>query len=325
MAKMEFKKWVSILFIVFVLSSVFPGYATPKILSPEEAFPLVRRIAEQAMSKTYWGVWEIKNYGLRKHEFYEVFCYENLGFGWKKLGNQEVFHASMGGYRYVFDLVAQEVKGVYPSYGLSFSPLKEEDVNLILENYLIDFQNNRLFLFSRYNGMIVSSFEFDEEGFLLSHFSYFPDGKVRKEGRFIYRDFSPEYGQLSPYFELMERFAESGRETMDIATAERKRIFLPRLLPPGFDLRRVYVAKSGGNQFYYLLYSDGLQYFLITQSAYPRVSSPSLSLRPILVQREEENVVLVGEKEGFYLSFMGNVDPEIGSQILRSLEREGGF
>jgi hypothetical protein len=41
-------------------------------------------------------------------------------------------------------------------------------------------------------------------------------------------------------------------------------------------------------------------------------------------QKGGENFVIVGEKEGFSLSFMGSFDVETGSQVLESLEREGG-
>ncbi|MEN3187147.1 MAG: hypothetical protein ABDK92_11095, partial [Atribacterota bacterium] len=63
----------------------------------------------------------------------------------------------------------------------------------------------------------------------------------------------------------------------------------------------------------------------ISQGVYPRMFSRSFDFRPLFLGKKgEEGFVLVGEKEGFSFSFTGNLDPETGSQVLKSLEREGG-
>ena len=266
----------------------------------------------------------MRDYSRDEHSFYEVLFLRDVGFGWKELGKDDLFNVKAGNYRYIFDLVSQETEGIYPFYDLPFLPFERDDLDLILKNYLVYFQDNQIALFSRHSGGIVRSFTLDEDGFLAAQIFYGEGGKAQKEGRFVYLDFSPDYRRLAVYLELMESCpSDEGEE--EISAIERKKIFFPRLVPPGFQLKRTYIVKSGGKKFYHLLYGDGLRYFTISQSVYPREFPRSFDFRPVfLEQKGGENFILIGEKEGFSLSFTGSFDVETGSRVLESLEREGG-
>lgn len=318
------KKFLVFVFLVFLCWNAYARLSFAKILSPEEALPLLQRMVEKITHQSYWGVWEVTDLFQQERKFYEILSLKNIGFGWKELGAEDLFWVKVGNYRYLFDLLSGEMQSVHPFYNLPFLPFEEDDLELVLQNYLIYFQDNRLSLFSRHTGEVVRSFILDEEGFLVSQMAYVSGGKAREEGRFVYLDFSPEYRRLAPYLELMER-CPLEKATEELSVTERKEIFFPRLVPPGFKLKRTYIARSGGKEFYHLIYSDGLQYFTISQSVYPRMFSRSFDFRPVFVGKKGgENFVLIGEKEGFSFSFTGNFDLETGSQVLRSLEREGG-
>ncbi|MGQ9746400.1 MAG: hypothetical protein ACUVQZ_01305 [Candidatus Caldatribacteriaceae bacterium] len=294
-----------------------------KILSPEEAFPLLQRVAEKMTHRSYWGVWERKDYFRKKHTFYEILFLENVGWGWKELDGEKFWNVKVRKYRYIFNIASRELEGIHPVYSLPFLPFEKEDIELILKNYLVYFQDGWISLFSSYSGEVVYSFRLDEDGFLASQVSYSPRGRVEEEGRFVYVDFSPDYSRLTPYLELMEECFLPAEE--ELSVVEKKKIFFPRLLPPGFELKNTYMVKSGGRKFYHLVYSDGLRYFAISQSVYPREVPRSFDFQPRFSrQTEDESLVLIGEKEGFSISFTGNFDMEIGFRILQSLEKEGG-
>jgi hypothetical protein len=317
------KKGLLSILLVFFLWSTFFHRGFAKMLSPDEALPLLQRMVEKVTHQNYWGAWEVDDYSRKEHRFYEVLFVKDIGFAWKELGARDFLNVKVGNYRYVFNLMSGEREGVFPFYELPFLPFEKDDLDLVLKNYLVYFQDNRISFFSRHNGEIVRSLTLDEDGFPVAQITYTPGGKAENTGRFVYLDFSPDYRCLASYLELMEQCAPEGRE--ELSVVERKRIFFPRLLPPGFQLKRTYVVKSEGKKFYHLIYSDGLRYFTISQSVYPREFPRSFDFRLVFSeQKGGENFVIVGEKEGFSLSFMGSFDVETGAQVLESLEREGG-
>lgn len=320
---MRVKKILAYAFFLLLFWGTFFQISFAKILSPEEALPLLQRMVERMTHQSYWGVWERKDYSQQRHTFYEVLFLENVGWGWRELGGENFWSVKVGNYRYILNIASREPEGVHPVHSLPFSPFGKEDIELILKNYIIHFQDGWISFFSRHSGGIVYSFCLDEDGFLTSQVSYSSRGKVEEEGRFVYVDFSPDYRRLAFYLELMERCSFPVKE--ELSVVEKRKIFFPRLLPPGFKLKNTYIVKSKGRKFYHLVYSDGLRYFTISQSIYPREISRSFDFQPrFYQQREDRNLVLVGEKEGFSLSFTGNFDVEIGFQILQSLEKEGG-
>ncbi|MEN3187106.1 MAG: hypothetical protein ABDK92_10875, partial [Atribacterota bacterium] len=263
------KRTLGLVLLVFLCWNIGTRLSFAKILSPDEAIPLLRRMVEKMTHQNYWGVWEVVDRSPRERRFYEVLFLKGIGFGWKELGTEDLFWVKVGNYRYLFDLISGKVQSVHPFYSLPFLPFEKDDLELLLQNYLIYFQDNRLSLFSRYTGEIVRSLVLDGDGFLASHVGYVSGGKAQEEGRFVYLDFSPDYRRLARYLELMEKCSLE-KASEELSVTERKKIFLPRLVPPGFQLKRTYIAKSGGKAFYHLVYSDGLQYFTISQSVDPR-------------------------------------------------------
>jgi len=161
----------------------------------------------------------------------------------------------------------------------------------------------------------------DEKGLLNSQAFYTPDGKLKEEGSFIYRDYSPDYTQLVKYVEAMKKPSDV---TLPSLTVSGKKLFQPSLLPPGFQLKQVYLVKNQDRNWYQLVYTDGLQYFSLWQSVYPlRLPEEKGNNKPSL-RKEGDIVTVMGEKGGFYLALMGNFDLKMITQIFNSITWEGG-
>jgi len=308
-------------FLIFCLCSSFLSIARAEIVNPEEALYFLEEMIKKSTDRDYWGIWSNQDYSSGKKDFYEVVHLRYIGLAWRNLNEGDLVTVKKGNYRYVVDLVSGEVKGVYPLYDLPFLPPEEDGLELLLENYLLDIQDREGQVISRHTGKVVRSFSVDEKGLLSSQAFYTPEGKLKEEGSFVYRDYSPDYTQLVKYVEAMKKPSDV---TIPSLTVSSKELFQPSLLPPGFHLKQVYLVKNQGRDWYQLVYTDGLQYFSLWQSVYPSTLSGDKRNRKISLKKEDDIVTLMGEKGGFYLALMGNFDLEMITQIFNSITWEGG-
>ncbi|MDI3543609.1 MAG: hypothetical protein PWP57_1214 [Candidatus Atribacteria bacterium] len=182
-------------------------------------------------------------------------------------------------------------------------------------------QDNTGRVLSRYTGNVIRSFSVDEKGLLSSQAFYTPEGKLKEEGSFVYRDYSPDYTQLVKYVEAMKKPSDVALPSL---TVSGKKLFQPSLLPPGFQLKQVYLVKNQDRDWYQLVYTDGLQYFSLWQSVYPLRLSGEKENSKFSLRKEDDIVTVMGEKGGFYLALMGNLDLTMITQIFNSITWEGG-
>ncbi|MBP9015010.1 MAG: hypothetical protein KBH15_00700 [Candidatus Atribacteria bacterium] len=309
------------LILVFCLAFSSLPAAQAEIANPEEALFFLQEMARKSADYDYWGIWSNQDCFSGKKDFYEVVYLRYIGLAWRNLNEENLVAVKKGQYRYVVDLSSGEVKGIYPLYDLPFLPPEEDNLELLLENYLLDLQDSTGRVLSRYTGNVVRSFSVDEKGLLNSQAFYTPDGKLKEEGSFIYRDYSPDYTQLVKYVEAMKKPSDV---TLPSLTVSGKKLFQPSLLPPGFQLKQVYLVKNQDRNWYQLVYTDGLQYFSLWQSVYPlRLPEEKGNNKPSL-RKEGDIVTVMGEKGGFYLALMGNFDLKMITQIFNSITWEGG-
>jgi hypothetical protein len=291
------------------------------IVNPEEALLFLQEMDRKSADYDYWGIWSNQDYFSGRKDFYEVVHLRYIGLAWRNLNEENLVTVKKGHYRYVIDLASGEVKGVYPLYDLPFLPPEKENLELLLENYLLDLQDNTGRVLSRYTGNVIRSFSVDEKGLLSSQAFYTPEGKLKEEGSFVYRDYSPDYTQLVKYVEAMKKPSDVALPSL---TVSGKKLFQPSLLPPGFQLKQVYLVKNQDRDWYQLVYTDGLQYFSLWQSVYPLRLSGEKENSKFSLRKEDDIVTVMGEKGGFYLALMGNLDLTMITQIFNSITWEGG-
>jgi len=307
--------------VVFCVTFSSSLIAQAEIVSPEEALSFLKEMARKSTDRDYWGIWSNQDYFSGRKDFYEVVHLRYIGLAWRNLNEENLVAVKKGHYRYVVDMASGEVRGIYPLYNLPFLPPPPDDLELLLENYLLDLQDREGRVISRYTGKIVRSFSVDEKGLLASQAFYTLEGELKEQGEFVYRDYSPDYTQLVKYAEAMKKPSDVNVPTISV---DGKKLFQPSLLPPGFNLKQVYLVKNQGRDWYQMVYSDGLEHFSLWQSVYPWTPSGEKKTRKISCRKEDDIVTLMGEKGGFYLALMGNFDLEMITQIFNSITWKGG-
>jgi hypothetical protein len=317
--------WIFVGFSFFLLIFCWGfssfSVAGAEIVNPEEALSFLKEMVKKSTDRDYWGIWSNRDCRSGREDFYEVIHLKYIGLAWRNLNEGDLVTVKKGNYRYVVDLASGEVKGVYPLYTLPFLPPEENNLELLLENYLLDLQDRKGRVISRHTGKVIRSFSVDEKGSLVSQAFYTSEGKLKEEGSFVYRDYSPDYTQLIKYVEAMKKPSDI---TIPSLSVSGKKLFQPSLLPPGFHLKQVYLVKNEDRDWYQMVYTDGLQYFSLWQSVYPLTLSGEKRNRKISLKKEDDIVTLMGEKSGFYLALMGNFDLETITQIFNSITWEGG-
>lgn len=315
-AAFSFLVELSSLMVIFWVAFSPSLIAQAEIVNPQEALSFLREMARKSTDRDYWGIWSNQDYLSGRKDFYEVVHLRYIGLAWRNLNEENLVAVKKGRYRYVVDMASGEVKGIYPLYNLPFLPPSQDDLELLLENYLLDLQDREGQVISRHTGEVIRSFSVDEKGLLASQTFYTLEGELKEKGEFIYRDYSPEYTQLVKYVEAMKKPSDVTVPTLPV---ESKKLMQPSLLPPGFNLKQVYLVKNQGRDWYQMVYSDGLEYFSLWQSVYPWTPSGEKKTRKISWRKEDDIITLMGEKNGFYLALMGNFDLEMVIQIFNSI------
>ncbi|MEN3202152.1 MAG: hypothetical protein ABDK87_00290 [Atribacterota bacterium] len=311
--------WVFLFLFCFVIP-----FCEARILNPEEAKALLNMLVERSMDKDYWSVWRFRDEVTGEERFVEVLFLRNMGFAWKELGEENVVNMRLGNCRYIVNLKSGEVESIYPILDFPFAPLEKETFPLVLENYLFDLQDQELVLFAKRTGEAVRSFLLSEEGGIVGQRVYASQGKVLKEWRLIYRDTSPESLWIPRIMLLFNSLKEKIPQPEPLASRLNGKVLPPNFVPLGFKLRRAYLLKNEGKQFYGFVYSDGLFSFILLQSVYPFQVSGSRMLRYFRLPQEGKETRIAGEKEGFYFFLIGGLDPRVGQEILKSLSEKGG-
>lgn len=313
-------------FFFFLLCFCFSAsLCTARVLSPEEVKVLLNRIVEGSTARDYWSVWQFRNGVTGEERFVEVLFLQGTGFAWKVLGEERVVNIRLGNCRYVVNLESGEVEGVYPILEFPFAPLEREAFPLLLENYLFDLRDYELVLFAKRTGEAVCSFLLNEEGNIIGQRIYAPRGKVVEEWKLVYQDTSPEFSWVSRVVHLFDSLKEKVSQPEFLASKLSGKIVLPDFVPLGFQLRRAYLLKDRGKEFYGLVYSDGFLSFLLLRSVYPFQVSGSRVLRYFRFVQGGREVQIAAEKEGFYFLLVGGVDPQVGQEILKSFSGKGGW
>ncbi len=294
-----------------------------RVLSPEESTLFLSNIIEKTMQENFWGIWRVRNFTKNTDRFYEVAFLQNHGFGWTNMSNESQMVVGIQDYRFVYNLEENTVDGVFPGFEIPFLPILEDNLTLFRENYLLEYQENQAFIVSRKTGETVRSFTLDFRGAFSGQVYYGSEGEALQEGRFIYRDYSPDYEQIAFFVDAMERCLEELDRISNDDHREEK-ILEPQSLPPGYQLARVFMIRGKDGKAFQSLYSDGMNYFSIFQSVYPRVSSSSRLGRTSLVRKDDNLTILVGERGGFMITLVGNLEPEEVSEIFSSMNLEGG-
>ncbi len=299
------------------------GVVKARILSPEESTLFLTNVIEKTTQDNFWGIWRVRNYTKNKDNFYEVAFLRDYGFGWKNMSDENRAVVSIQDYRFIFNLDKKTIAGVFPGFEIPFLPVLEDNLLLFSENYLLEYQDNQVFIVSRETGETVRSFTLDFRGALVGQVYYGSEGEARLEGRFVYRDYAPDYEQIAFFIDAMEK-CKKELEDFPSNDSREEKILKPQSLPPGFQLARVFMVRGHEGDAIQSLYSDGVNYFSIFQSVYPNVSSTSRSNRTLLVRKDEDLSILVGERGGFMITVVGSLEPEEISEIFSSMNLEGG-
>ena len=151
-------------FIILLLVSFFTiNSSQARILSPEEGRLFLKRIIQNSTAHSYWGIWKLTDYtGESESIFYEVVYIPGFGFGWINLDNPHHYIIGDGTYRFIYDEEKQVITAVYPGFDLPFLPLGEDNIDILVSNYLIDVEEDVVMIISRENNQVVKSFLLDE-------------------------------------------------------------------------------------------------------------------------------------------------------------------
>lgn len=293
-----------------------------QVLSPEEALVFLRRSVEHTLSRDYWAVWQFRDGVTGEERFVEVLFVRGLGFAWRELGEEQVMNVRLGNCRYVVNLESGEVESVYPLLEFPFVPLEEEAFPLLLENYLLDLRDGELVLIARRTQETVCALLLGEEDEIIGQRVYAPGGKILEEWKLLYRDVSPEPSRVSLVVRLFESLRGEAQLASPLPKLERT-FLLPDFVPLGFQLRRAYLLRNEGKEFYGFVYSDGFASFLLLQSVYPFQVSGSRILRYFRFA-SGGGTNIAAEKGGFYFLLLGGLDPRVGQEILKLLSERGG-
>jgi hypothetical protein len=287
-------------FIILLLVSFFTiNSSQARILSPEEGRLFLKRIIQNSTAHSYWGIWKLTDYtGESESIFYEVVYIPRFGFGWINLDNPHHYIIGDGTYRFIYDEEKQVITAVYPGFDLPFLPLGEDNIDILVSNYLIDVEEDVVMIISRENNQVVKSFLLDESQALISQTYYSKNGQVVKRGEYVYRIDYPDDERIWKIFQIMDQVIQKKNNFPEVLF-NRKRMLIPRLLPPGYSLRRSYLVEGDQGKMYQMVFSDGINFFSLFQT-------------------------LIGEKMGRQIFLVGNLSHEILSEIFESIADEGG-
>ncbi|MCX6090110.1 MAG: hypothetical protein NTX88_07060 [Candidatus Atribacteria bacterium] len=293
------------------------------MISPEESRLLLQHIIQSSTSQEYWGIWRVNDYQEDKNTLYEVIYDPQYGFGWRSLDDVNHFIVGDGTYRFIFDSKMKVISAVYPGFDLPFLPMGKENIDLFISNYVIDLQGNVVVVVSRENGSTVKSFEFDQDESLLRQTFYSPDGKIIKEGEFVYRDKDPDEQQIGDMLEMMRKVYEEKGSLTD-TSIDNRTVMIPQLLPPGYVLRRSYLVQGEQGEMSQLIYSDGVSFFSVFQNIYPLSSETQGLSKRMEIRKEGELTTLAGERRGYRVVVVGSLEPDVLNEIFNSISPDGG-
>ncbi|HAX98122.1 MAG TPA: hypothetical protein DCY12_04340 [Candidatus Atribacteria bacterium] len=317
----------STLFLVFnilLLVSFFTTYTSQaRILSPEEGRLFLKRIIQNSTAHSYWGIWKLTDYTDENESiFYEVAYIPRFGFGWINLDNPHHYIIGDGTYRFIYDEEKQIITAVYPGFDLPFLPLGEDNIDILVSNYLINVDENVVMIISRENKQVVKSFLLDERQALISQTYYSKDGQVTKRGEYVYRIDHPNDDRIWKIFQIMDQVIQKKNNFPEVLF-NRKPMLIPRLLPPGYSLRRSYLVEGDQGKMYQMVYSDGINFFSLFQTILSPHSKFSSRARKFTIKKDGELTTLIGEIMGRQVFLVGNLSHEILSEIFDSIADEG--
>ncbi|MDD3713488.1 MAG: hypothetical protein PHU16_01360 [Atribacterota bacterium] len=312
-------------FIILLLVSFFTiNSSQARILSPEEGRLFLKRIIQNSTAHSYWGIWKLTDYtGESESIFYEVVYIPCFGFGWINLDNPHHYIIGDGTYRFIYDEEKQVITAVYPGFDLPFLPLGEDNIDILVSNYLIDVEEDVVMIISRENNQVVKSFLLDESQALISQTYYSKNGQVVKRGEYVYRIDYPDDERIWKIFQIMDQVIQKKNNFPEVLF-NRKRMLIPRLLPPGYSLRRSYLVEGDQGKMYQMVFSDGINFFSLFQTLLSPHSKYTSRLRKIVIKKDGELTTLIGEKMGRQIFLVGNLSHEILSEIFESIADEGG-
>ncbi|HSV30936.1 MAG TPA: hypothetical protein VLH40_02790 [Atribacteraceae bacterium] len=289
-----------------------------RVLSPDEVSFFLENVIEKTTPNDFWGIWRTRNFQKNRDTFYEMAYLKNSGFVWKNLSEENLVIVGTDNYRFVYDVAEQIVVTMMPGFEIPFLPVLEDNIDLFQKNYLLEFQDNQVLILSRDAEAVVRSFSLDDRGALTSQTYFGSDGRALKEGRFLYRDFTPDFEQIALAVEAMEKCLAK-LSAIPQEEVRRDKILRPQILPPGYRLARVFKVRGDEGEVFQSLFSDGINFFSIFQRVYPQVLSQSRPVNSIVFRKEGDLSILAGEIRGFFVTLIGNLDPEIINEIFNSL------
>ncbi|NLJ48878.1 MAG: hypothetical protein GX428_04725 [Candidatus Atribacteria bacterium] len=311
--------------IVILLVSFFISFSSQaRILSPEEGRLFLKRVIQNSTAHSYWGIWKLTDYTDENESiFYEVVYIPGFGFGWINLDNPHHYIVGDGTYRFIYDEEKQMITAVYPGFDLPFLPLGEDNIDILVSNYLVNVEEDSVMILSRENNQIVKSFLLDERQALIRQTYYSHDGQVIKQGEFVYRIDHPNDDRIWKIFQIMDKVVQKKNNFPEVLF-NRKRMLIPRLLPPGYSFRRSYLVEGDQGKMYQMVFSDGINFFSMFQTLLPPPSKYSNPVRKIVIKKNGELNTLIGEKMGRQIFLVGNLSHEILSKIFESIVDGGG-
>ena len=310
-------------FIILLLVSFFTiNSSQARILSPEEGRLFLKRIIQNSTAHSYWGIWKLTDYtGESESIFYEVVYIPRFGFGWINLDNPHHYIIGDGTYRFIYDEEKQVITAVYPGFDLPFLPLGEDNIDILVSNYLIDVEEDVVMIISRENNQVVKSFLLDESQALISQTYYSKNGQVVKRGEYVYRIDYPDDERIWKIFQIMDQVIQKKNNFPEVLF-NRKRMLIPRLLPPGYSLRRSYLVEGDQGKMYQMVFSDGINFSLCFKLSYLPIQNIPADFEKSLLKDGE--LTLLSEKNGETNFLVGNLSHEILSEIFESIADEGG-
>lgn len=304
--------------LILAITSFLASFVEARILGPAEAEMFIQQLIERSTSQNFWGLWQEKDRISSKNRFLEVIFLENGGFGWTNLKDDHSrFSVEKDGLCYVFDVNSQQLIQVYPLLDFPFLPLRPQEVPLFLENYLVDLQGDRVFFLERESGEIKRSLLLDN-GSVRGQTWYQPDGRVKREGKFVYQDFTPEWKELDSWLEIMEQALPQA--SLSYQTSVSLSADFPQVLVPGFRLLRIFLVKNKEGEWHQLVYGDGLQRISLVRSRFPYQFSSDFLKKTITVSESSQGTTIVEKDRGHLLIATGDFSQEMFQAILESIK-----
>lgn len=324
------KKLTRLLIFIIILTSFFATYSSQaRILSPEESRLFLKRIIQNSTAQSYWGIWKLTDYTNDNYNnesqniFYEVVYIPGFGFGWVNLDNPHYYIIGDGTYRFVYDEKKQMITAVYPGFDLPFLPLGEDNIDLLVSNYLVNVEEDLVLIISRERNQVVKSFHLDQGQALVSQTYYSQDGQVEKQGEYVYRIDQPDNERIWKIFQIMQQVTKKKNNFPEVIF-NRKQMLIPHLLPPGYALRRSYLVEGDQGKMYQMVFSDGINFFSLFQTLLPPQPKFTSRVRRIVIKKDGDLNTLIGEKMGRQIFLVGNLSHKVLSEIFESITNEGG-